>query len=68
MAGADDVDETTYWCVVGHRVLPQELERVTEEVVLDGAARVRICREHGAPIALRRGPERNPAVDDSIAQ
>lgn len=42
---------TTYRCVVGHEIPPADLDRLTDLVMLDAGARVRICREHGAPIA-----------------
>jgi hypothetical protein len=46
------VDEPTYACLVGHDIPVDELDQYTEVVILDGGARVRICREHGAPIAV----------------
>lgn len=49
----------TYMCVTGHCIPPRELEVLTEEVELDNGARVRICKEHGAPIACDSIVRRN---------
>ncbi len=45
-----------YWCVAGHDIVASELENETETVMMDRGARVRICREHGAPIAWKESP------------
>lgn len=42
---------TTYTCVVGHEISSGEIEHMTHVESLDGGARVRLCNEHGAPIA-----------------
>lgn len=47
----DDV-EVTYRCVVGHVIAAGQLDALTETVSLDGGASVRVCRDHGAPIAM----------------
>jgi hypothetical protein len=48
--------EIIYSCVTGHLIPDAELDRLTEVVSLDAGAQVRICREHGAPISLTKGP------------
>jgi hypothetical protein len=53
---ADSERETTYHCVVGHEIPSTELETRTEVWVFDGGAKVHVCAEHGAPIALTRQP------------
>lgn len=53
---AESERETTYHCVVGHEIPSAELETRTELWVLDGGAEVRVCAEHGAPVALTRQP------------
>ena len=40
-----------YTCTVGHAIDSARLNEDTEIVVLDAGARVRVCREHGAPVA-----------------
>jgi hypothetical protein len=45
--------EVSYWCTTGHPIPSEALGSDTEIVSLDRGAEVRICREHGAPIALR---------------
>ena len=45
-----------YTCVVGHVIPAELLETATEVQVLDRGAEVRLCREHGTPIAVRRSP------------
>lgn len=47
---------TTYECVVGHEIAASELDSRTEIQTLDGGARVRVCVEHGAPIAMTEAP------------
>ena len=42
----------TFWCVAGHEVSEERLDAETEVQVLDQGARVRVCLEHGAPIAV----------------
>lgn len=46
-----------YSCVVGHSVLRDALDQETEVRSLDAGAEVRICREHGAPIAESACPD-----------
>jgi hypothetical protein len=50
--------EVTYRCVVGHAVPASELDRLTAVTRLDGGAEVRLCREHGTPIAMTSRPGR----------
>jgi hypothetical protein len=45
-----------YWCVAGHIVSQEALQRDTEIRRLDAGAEVRICREHGAPIGATAIP------------
>lgn len=44
---------TSYRCVTGHEIPPETLLVSTEVVSLDKGAVVRLCREHGTPIAIR---------------
>jgi hypothetical protein len=44
--------DLTYRCVVGHEIPSDLLEELTEVASLDAGASVRLCREHGAPIAV----------------
>ncbi len=48
--------DTTYHCVVGHEIPSSELDAASEVWTLDEGARVRICIEHGAPIAMTQAP------------
>ena len=48
---------TTYECVVGHEIPQQDLETRTAVRSLDEGAKVQVCLEHGAPIAIRVAPE-----------
>jgi hypothetical protein len=41
-----------YWCVVGHEISRERLDVETEIRTLDQGAEVRVCVEHGAPIAV----------------
>jgi hypothetical protein len=43
-----------YRCVVGHDIPAVDLESLTAIRSLDEGAEVRVCVEHGAPIAMRR--------------
>jgi hypothetical protein len=43
-----------YWCVVGHEIAQEQLDVETEVRTLDQGAEVRICVEHGAPIAVTK--------------
>jgi hypothetical protein len=47
---------TTYQCVVGHEIAAEDLDARTEILTLDHGARVRVCLEHGAPIAITERP------------
>jgi hypothetical protein len=49
-------ERTTYRCVVGHEIPGPELDELTEVRSLDQGAVVRLCREHGAPIAIIVAP------------
>ncbi len=53
---------THFRCLTGHAIDAAELDRATEVVKLDQGAEVRICREHGAPVAqsIPPVPERDP--------
>jgi hypothetical protein len=48
---------TAYRCVTGHPIAAGELDEDTTVESLDTGAVVRICREHGAPIAIRIAPK-----------
>jgi hypothetical protein len=48
--------ETTYHCVVGHEIPAAEVDIRTEVWRLDAGADVRVCLEHGAPIAITQQP------------
>lgn len=56
MMDASEARKLSYRCVVGHDISPGKLDRLTVVTNLDEGAEVRICREHGAPIALRSSP------------
>ena len=56
MAQSELNRDITYRCVVGHAVPATALDERTEVVRLDDGAEVRICREHGAPIAMTSRP------------
>lgn len=43
----------TYWCTVGHPIPAGALAERTEVVFLDKGAKVRVCRDHHAPVASR---------------
>jgi hypothetical protein len=47
-----DPDGIRYRCLAGHDITANELDQSTELQILDAGARVRLCREHGAPIAV----------------
>lgn len=47
---------TAYRCVTGHEIPPEAVAECTEVVSLDEGAVVRLCREHGAPIAIHVSP------------
>lgn len=50
---ADEVARTPlFQCSVGHEIDPDRLEAETDVVRMDRGAQVRICKEHGAPIAV----------------
>lgn len=51
-------ERTTYQCVVGHEIPDAELDSLTEVRSLDQRAVVRLCREHGAPVAVTVAPPR----------
>lgn len=51
-----DERERTYHCVVGHSIRPERLEDETAIWILDAGARVRVCLEHGTPIAVTVAP------------
>lgn len=51
--------ETTYTCVAGHEIPGADLQALTQIETLDAGAEVRLCREHGAPIAETIVPEAN---------
>lgn len=53
---------TAYHCVTGHEIPRQDLDSLTEVRSLDEGALVRICREHGSPIAITVS---QPALDMS---
>jgi hypothetical protein len=53
---ATEERETTYHCVVGHEIPAAELEARTHLWSLDGGAEVRVCAEHGTPIAITQRP------------
>lgn len=67
MVDAAQPRELSYRCVVGHEIVPGELDRLTVVTSLDGGAEVRICREHGAPIALRSRPARTSTGNQADA-
>lgn len=48
----NDATDRTYRCVVGHEIPSERIEELTEVASLDAGASVRLCREHGAPIAV----------------
>ena len=56
MMDTSEPRELSYHCVVGHDIVTGELDRLTIVTSLDEGAEVRICREHGAPIAVRSAP------------
>jgi hypothetical protein len=61
---ADAYDSgVSYYCVAGHVIGPKDLSAATEICLMDGGARVRICREHGTAIAGRI----DPRADSSVA-
>jgi hypothetical protein len=43
-----------YRCVAGHEVSQERLDVETEVRTLDQGAEVRVCVEHGAPIAVTK--------------
>jgi len=49
-------DQTAYRCISGHEISSSKLDEESEMVVLDAGAKVRICREHGCPVAISRPP------------
>lgn len=51
---SDSKDVLEYACVAGHPISPDHLDLDTEIVLMDAGATVRICREHGCPIAITR--------------
>jgi len=51
MANSAPMD-VTYRCVVGHEIPFERIEELTQIASLDEGASVRLCREHGAPIAV----------------
>jgi hypothetical protein len=55
----EDLPPETYFCLAGHDIPTQSLDLETQIETLDQGARVRICREHGCPIGIRR-----PAATD----
>jgi len=58
---------TGYMCSTGHSFAIDEFELLTEERTLDGGARVRICRAHGAPISMSAvAAEQEPARDHGV--
>lgn len=61
-----DVADVTYQCLTGHVIGPKDLDEETRVELMDGRAEVRICVEHGAPIAVTCTPSsRTPqALDD----
>lgn len=50
--------EKRYRCLTGHEIDAVALEEETEVVTLDDGAKLRLCREHGAPIAITSEGER----------
>lgn len=52
----DGERDKRFRCVTGHEIDESDLEACTELEVLDGGAEVRLCREHGAPIAVQIAP------------
>jgi hypothetical protein len=57
----DPAAGTAYRCVTGHPIPAAELSALTEVWTLDEGAEVRVCREHGAPIAVFRPGRRADA-------
>ncbi|GAC1473237.1 MAG: hypothetical protein PVSMB7_26950 [Chloroflexota bacterium] len=49
---AEKTGELSYTCATGHIIARDDLERRTEVQSLDRGALVRVCREHGAPVAI----------------
>lgn len=47
-------DGVSYRCLTGHDIA--DFLRETEEVRLDGGARMRVCREHQAPLMMTKRP------------
>jgi len=56
-----DAETTRYACVVGHEIAARDLEQQTEMHLLDQRLEIRLCRRHGAPIAVTRLPKRDGA-------
>lgn len=51
-----DAADVTYRCLTGHVIEPEDLDTGARVELMDGRAEVRICVEHGAPIAVTRTP------------
>lgn len=47
-----DSGKLSFACTVGHAVDGDKLDELTVVQTLDTGAEVRLCREHGAPIAM----------------
>jgi hypothetical protein len=50
---------TIYTCPTGHDIEAEAVRDLTEVCTLDGGAVVRLCREHGVPVALTIFPLSN---------
>jgi hypothetical protein len=50
----DERSRLFYRCLAGHEIDADRLEEGSEIVEMDAGARVRICREHGCPVAISR--------------
>ena len=57
--------DITYHCVVGHRIEGERLEVETAIWTLDRGAEVRVCREHGAPVAITVEPAEGAGVESA---
>ena len=60
--------QTRYACVVGHEIPTDELQSLTEVWSLDTGAEVRVCREHGAPVAISVRSPMNTAREGGVSQ
>jgi len=54
----DEIRITTYTCTTGHEITQVDFEALTEVQRLDGAANVRVCKEHGTVVAVNIFPRK----------